>query len=169
MNEHFLTPALRRLAAVLSLLVPLAFASAQAAQPAQPVGHITFAVGEAHVIAADGSRHPARAEAAVYEGERLATGADGYLHLRMVDEAFAALRPGSVLRLTRYAYDPARPGASAGAGPAPMTSPAAPATTASAAARIASAAATVASAAARTASAAARVASAAAPASAASR
>lgn len=114
MNKHFPSTVLvlRRLAAVLPLLVPLAFASARAAESAQPVGRITFAVGEAHITAADGSRRPAHAEAPVYEGERLDTGADGYLHLRMVDDAFAALRPGSVLRLTRYAFDPARPKAS---------------------------------------------------------
>jgi hypothetical protein len=108
--------ACRRLAAALSLLLPLmlplAFAPAHAAGSEQPVGHVTFAVGEAYITAADGSRRPARADAPVYEGERLATGGDGYLHLRMVDDAFAALRPGSVLRLTRYAFDPARPKAS---------------------------------------------------------
>lgn len=118
MNEHFLSTLPRRLAAfpqlaaVLALLVPLAFAPARAAGAGQPAGRITFAVGEAYITAADGARRPARVDAPVYEGESLATGSDGYLHLRMVDDAFAALRPGSVLRLTRYAFDPARPKAS---------------------------------------------------------
>lgn len=99
-------PPLVWLALLLALILPVA----QAAEP--PAGRVSFVVGEATITAADGRTRPARADEPVYQGERLHTGADAYLHLRMVDEAFVALRPDSTLRITRYAFDPARPKAS---------------------------------------------------------
>jgi hypothetical protein len=83
--------------------------SAHADQPAAVAGQINFALGMAQLVGGDGAARPAQTGGAVREGEQLRTGADGWLHLRMVDDAFLALRPGSTLRVTRYAYDPARP------------------------------------------------------------
>lgn len=85
---------------------------ARAAGDLPPVGKVTFALGPAQIVAADDAARPAQAGAAVHEGERLVTGPDGWLHLRMVDDAFVALRPGSTLRIERYAFDAAHPAAS---------------------------------------------------------
>lgn len=85
---------------------------ARAAGELPPVGKVTFALGPAQIVAADGVARPVQTGAAVHEGEQLVTGPDGWLHLRMVDEAFVALRPGSTLRIERYAYDAAHPEAS---------------------------------------------------------
>jgi hypothetical protein len=82
---------------------------ARAGEPAPLVGHITFALGTAQIVGGDGVARPAQTGGDVHEGDQLRTEADGWLHLRMVDDAFVALRPGSTLRVTRYAYDPARP------------------------------------------------------------
>lgn len=82
---------------------------AQAAERASSVGKITFAMGPAQIVAADGAPRAARLDGAVHEGDRLTTGADGWLHLRMRDDAFVAMRPNSTLRISRYEYDPARP------------------------------------------------------------
>lgn len=92
-----------------ALVLPPGGSLAQATEPAHPAGKITFAMGAAEILAADGSPRAARPDGAVYEGDRLSTGADGWLHLRMRDDAFVAMRPNSTLRISQYVYDPARP------------------------------------------------------------
>ena len=77
---------------------------------AEPLaGTVTFALGSAQVLGAGGAEQGARVGTEVHVGDSLRTGADGWLHLRLVDDAFVALRPGSTLRITRYAYDPDHP------------------------------------------------------------
>jgi hypothetical protein len=100
-------------AAVALLLAGLCvLPGARAAGQLPPVGKVTFALGPAQIVAADAVARPVQTGAAVHEGEQLVTGPDGWLHLRMVDDAFVALRPGSTLRIERYAFDAARPAAS---------------------------------------------------------
>ena len=72
----------------------------RASESAPPVGKITFSLGTTQRHAADGTQAASQAGVALHEGDRLVTGADGWLHLRMVDDAFVALRPGSTLRIT---------------------------------------------------------------------
>lgn len=45
----------------------------------------------------------------VYVGERIVTGQNGYVQLKMVDEAFFSLKPGSVLTIEAYNLNPSIP------------------------------------------------------------
>lgn len=98
-----------RAAVALLLAAVSCLSGVRASESAPPVGKITFSLGTTQRYAADGTQAASQAGVALHEGDRLVTGADGWLHLRMVDDAFVALRPGSTLRITRYVYDPARP------------------------------------------------------------
>lgn len=82
------------------------------AAPAAPVGQVVFAMGPARIVDAKGNSRAARSGDAIGQGERLYTGADGWMHVRMVDKAFVALRPESSLAVDLYEYDAAHPEAS---------------------------------------------------------
>src|SRR6187431_205556 len=76
------------------LLVGLALwlATAQAAGiPA--AGQVVFVSGAAQLQAADGSRQSVAAGTAVHQGEQITTGDNAYVHVRMIDNAFVAVRP----------------------------------------------------------------------------
>ncbi|MBM3369045.1 MAG: FecR domain-containing protein, partial [Betaproteobacteria bacterium] len=45
----------------------------------------------------------------VFEGELLASGPSGHLHIRTADGGFLALRPASSARIETFAFDPQRP------------------------------------------------------------
>lgn len=75
-------------------------------------GRVVFALGNAQVVNAAGERRPARPGETVAVGERVVTGAEAHVHLRMVDDAFVAVRPGSTLAVDLYDYDAAAPQAS---------------------------------------------------------
>lgn len=104
-RRHRFWPAL-----VLGALLPWLLSPARAEQP--PAGTVTFAIGNAQLTGADGALRDVLVGTEVRAGDSLRTGADGWLHLRMADDAFVALRPGSTLRVTRYDYDPDAPQAS---------------------------------------------------------
>lgn len=63
-------------------------------------GRVSFVVGEARV----GAR-PAVLDAAVQEGDEIATGADGYVYMKTVDNGFLILRPRTRARVTAYHVD----------------------------------------------------------------
>lgn len=73
-----------------------------------PAGHVTFVSGEATVVR-DDRQHALAAKDAVLESDRLETGADGYVHLRMVDGAVLSLRSDSALSIEHYRYTPDAP------------------------------------------------------------
>ena len=81
----------------------------QASQAAHQAGRIVFAIGDAKVIGATGATRPAVNGEPVAAGERVVTGREAYVHLRMVDEAFIAVRPESTLAIDLYDYDAASP------------------------------------------------------------
>lgn len=85
---------------------------AQASAQAPIAGRIVFAIGQAEVVSAAGARIPATDGAELRAGERVVTGPDAYVHLRMVDQAFIAVRPDSTLEIDLYDYDAAEPQAS---------------------------------------------------------
>lgn len=75
-------------------------------------GTVLFVSGPTQLVAADGTRRPLQAGASVRQGEQVTTGADGYAHVRMIDNAFVAVRPDSRLAIELYEYDAANPAAS---------------------------------------------------------
>lgn len=115
MNKH-LTPSagiphrLRCLRAVVPAfaLVWVAGAAAQSAG----VGKVVFVSGPAQLQAANGELRVVSAGAEIRQGDQVVTGKDAYVHLRMVDQAFVAVRPESKLAVELYEYDAAAPGAS---------------------------------------------------------
>ena len=82
------------------------------AQGTPPAGTVLFVSGPGFLVGADGTRTPLLAGTQVHQGEQVATGADGYAHVRMIDNAFVAVRPDSRLAVELYEYDAANPAAS---------------------------------------------------------
>lgn len=102
-----------RLAGRLSVLGALFAAAAAAASAQAPAaGTVLFVSGPAELVAPDGTRTPVKAGMGVPQGAQLVTGTDGYAHVRMIDNAFVAVRPGSRLAIELYEYDAANPSAS---------------------------------------------------------
>lgn len=87
-------------------------ATAAFAQQLPGAGNVVFVSGPAQLVAADGTRSPLQAGAQVHQGDQVTTGKDGYVHVRMIDNAFVAVRPESRLAVDVYEYDAARPAAS---------------------------------------------------------
>jgi len=67
---------------------------------AAEAGRVVFVTGQAQV----GGRAAAQ-DAPVQEGDQLATGADGYVYVKTVDNGFLILRPNSKARVVAYAID----------------------------------------------------------------
>lgn len=76
-----------------------------AACAADAVGRVLFAIGDARLD--DGT--PLKKDAEVAIGQRIATGANGHVHIRFIDEAFVSVRPNSRLSVDQYVYDRERP------------------------------------------------------------
>lgn len=100
-------------------LVPVTFAAAwlaaaapATADPTAPAGRVVFVSGEATLVGSDGVARAIRMGTEVRAGERITTGDDTYVHLRMVDRAFVALRPRSTFAVELYEFDADRPQAS---------------------------------------------------------
>lgn len=72
-------------------------------------GSVSFVIGDANVIGADGKPHAVTRGENINAGQILQTGATGHIHLRMVDGAFVSIRPQSRLRIEDYHYDDASP------------------------------------------------------------
>jgi hypothetical protein len=71
---------------------------------AADAGRIIFTAGKASV-----GEQPALEGAAVQEGQLLATGGDGYIYIKTVDNGLFILRPGSRARIATYHVDKANP------------------------------------------------------------
>jgi hypothetical protein len=72
-------------------------------------GSVSFVIGDASVLAADGKSHTLARGETVDAGQILVTGASGHIHMQMIDGAFVIVRPKSRLRIEEYRYDPAQP------------------------------------------------------------
>lgn len=83
------------------LLAPTAWGQAAA-------GTVSFVSGAATLVR-DAQGHALANEDQVHEGDRLETGADGHVQLRMVDGAVLSLRSDSALSIERYRYTPDAP------------------------------------------------------------
>lgn len=72
------------------------------------IGKVSFLVGQAQVER-QGKLLPLHKDMAVETGDRIVTGTDGHVHLRMTDQGFIAVRPASALHLQAYDYQVERP------------------------------------------------------------
>lgn len=88
----------------LILSPPLVSASA-------PAGRVSFVSGVA-MLERDTQQRALTADTTIHEGDRLETGVDGYVHLRMVDGAVISLRSESALSIVHYRFTPQAPSAS---------------------------------------------------------
>lgn len=86
-----------------------ASAGAQEAAAKSPAGRIVFHTGTVGIVDAAGASRPAAGGAVVHAGERIVTGAQSWAHVRMVDDAFIAVRPDTSFDIDLYEYDPAAP------------------------------------------------------------
>ena len=68
---------------------------------AQDIGRIEFATGEVNIIRKTQSITAVRGTS-LLEGDVIETGASGQVQMRMADNAFLAMRPGSSLKLDQY-------------------------------------------------------------------
>ncbi len=75
-------------------------------------GSVVFVSGPAQLVAADGTRTALQVGAQVRQGDQVMTGKDAYVHVRMIDNAFVAVRPESKFAVELYEYDSANPAAS---------------------------------------------------------
>lgn len=95
----------------ISLGLALFMAIAQA-QTGPAAGQVVFVSGPAELIAPDGKKQALASGTAVRQGDQIATGDNAYVHVRMIDNAFVAVRPQSRLVVELYEYDAAAPAAS---------------------------------------------------------
>ena len=108
-----LRPLMSCIVAVL-LLAALTPKMAKAAEAANltVAGHVAFVNGQV-VLAQQGKpNRSVQTGDPVYVGDHIQTLANSQLHLRMVDNAFLALRPSSQLVISAYQYDKDQPQAS---------------------------------------------------------
>jgi len=104
--------ALKLVAWTLPVVAGLVMALAAQAQGVPSVGQVVFVSGPAQLVTAGGSQRAVQVGAALQQGDRVVTGTGAYVHLRMIDNAFVAVRPESRLAVELYEYDAARPQAS---------------------------------------------------------
>jgi hypothetical protein len=71
---------------------------------AAPVGYVMFVSG-AVTLQSGGTESPVRVGQSIEVGDRLITAEGGYVHLKMIDEAFYSLRPNSRFFIEEYVYD----------------------------------------------------------------
>src|SRR5262249_53285159 len=65
-------------------------------------GKVELAEGDVRFLDARGSARRPRVGDVLYEGESLATGADGEVHLRMEDGGYVAVRPDTRMRIVNF-------------------------------------------------------------------
>ena len=96
---------------LLAVLMP-SMVKAAAATNLTVAGHVAFVNGQV-VLAQQGKpNRSVQTGDPVYVGDHIQTLANSQLHLRMVDNAFLALRPSSQLVISAYEYDKDQPQAS---------------------------------------------------------
>lgn len=71
---------------------------------AEDAGNVVLAVGEARIGSA-----AAKGGSTVQTGERITTGANGYVYIKTVDNGFLILRPQTAARIVAYHVDPQNP------------------------------------------------------------
>lgn len=103
---------LTRLAALVFALFSAFVHAAKPASDAIVAGHIAFINGQVQVQNPGQAARTLQNGSPVFVGDQIHTQNDSHLHLRMVDNAFVALRPASQLTIEAYEYNPKQPEAS---------------------------------------------------------
>jgi hypothetical protein len=93
---------------VFPILLMLALGTAAAGETETAIGQVVFVAGEASLQRGPQSL-PIGKALPVQEGDWIKTGANGHVHLRMQDNGFIAVRPGSRLQIRQYQYKPDTP------------------------------------------------------------
>lgn len=91
--------------ATLSLLFMILMVAGQSPAQAAVAGHIQFVTGGAEIMDADGQMRTAVKGAEVHAGETIVTGERGSVQVRMIDNGFLSIRPGSELKIDEYRYE----------------------------------------------------------------
>jgi len=104
----------RLLAAALAWALGVWVAAPALASPqgVPPVGRVVFVAGSVQALTPQGGARALADGEAIHAGEQVVTGPDAYIHLRMIDQAFVAVRPQSRLTVELYEYNPSQPSAS---------------------------------------------------------
>lgn len=89
---------LRQIAITIGLLLAASLVQADEA------GRIVFVAGDAKLAG-----QPIARGQAIHEGDEIGTGANGYIHLKTVDNGILILRPNSRARITTYRIDTQNP------------------------------------------------------------
>jgi len=87
-----------------ALFITVTFMFVSALAQAGEAARIVFTAGDTHV-----GGKPAALGNTVQEGDEVATGADGYIYLKTVDNGFLILRPSSRARIVAYHVDQNNP------------------------------------------------------------
>ena len=90
------------LAALPGLAAPKDAAPRDAAAPRNEAGTVEFIEGDVTLQKPDRSRSQPKVGDLVSEGDSLATGANGEVHLNMMDGGYIAARPNTKFRLSQY-------------------------------------------------------------------
>lgn len=86
-----------------------AAALAQAAEAARVSGEVMFVSGSAEKLPAAGAPVAVAKGGTLAEGDRIRTGPDSHVYVRLRDGGLLVVRPSSELRIDLWRYDPARP------------------------------------------------------------
>jgi len=99
---------------LLATWMPQFAKAAEASNPTVPAvaGHVAFVNGQVAIAQPGKPNRSVQTGDPVYVGDHIQTLANSQLHLRMVDNAFLALRPSSQLLISAYQYDKDQPQAS---------------------------------------------------------
>ncbi len=106
MRPAYLSPILRALLASAALASTLAWAQPASPTPARNVaGVVALVDGKATVTSPGGSPRALKAGDTVSEGDELASGPGGEIHLRMQDSGFVVLRADTRMKVASYKAD----------------------------------------------------------------
>ncbi|MBC3873056.1 FecR family protein [Undibacterium flavidum] len=72
-------------------------------------GTVSFVIGEANASTTASSDQAIRRGDQIVSGQTILTGANGHVHLKMIDGAFVSIRPMSRFRIEEYKYDAENP------------------------------------------------------------
>ena len=109
MNSKTLKSTLLGLQALLLFLGATGLSDAQTVTADSiAVGNVVFIAGDAKLDRAGTITLLTKGQS-VRSGDRIQTGADGHVHLRMIDQGFIAVRAASSLKIQDYAYNPESP------------------------------------------------------------
>jgi hypothetical protein len=98
---------MKRIVARVLVLVAVLVGAVPALAAGPGAGEVIFLVGEAKLLDGAGKSKALSKGDVIMAEHAIETGANGHVHLRMIDNAFVSLRPNTRFRIETYRYDPA--------------------------------------------------------------